>query len=239
MGEHSKATPGSEGLKIIGAGFGRTGTLSLKSALEELGFGPCYHMVEVISNPSRLPAWIDAVQGKPVNWREVFQGYQATVDWPGCSFYKELMEVYPEAKVLLSVRDPEKWYESVANTIYLVSKRPDAVATREVLEKIAPQGGAIIPAEGLDREQMMQLTKFIWGETFHGRFEEREHAIEVFNQHVEEVKKHVPPEKLLVYNVREGWEPLCSFLGVAVPKDKPFPALNSRENFQALREQQG
>ncbi|HZO76001.1 MAG TPA: sulfotransferase [Ktedonobacteraceae bacterium] len=228
MGEQQ----GTGGLKIIGAGFGRTGTLSLKAALEELGFGPCYHMVEVLKNPANLPYWTAAVQGEAVNWDEVFQGYQATVDWPACSFYRELMVAYPEAKVLLSVRDPEKWYESVANTIYKMGTASEE-ARRAAMEKILPQGGGGLPPTDVDMQQMRTLIGFIWGTVFHGKFEDRAHAIQVFNQHIEQVKRDVPPEKLLVYDVREGWEPLCAFLGVAVPAN-PFPALNSRENFQAL-----
>jgi len=229
MGEQQS----TNGLKIIGAGFGRTGTLSLKAALEELGFGPCYHMVEVLKEPANLPKWIAAVQGEPVNWHEVFQGYQATVDWPACSFYKELMVAYPEAKVLLSVRDPEKWYESVANTIYKMgTASPEA--RRAAMEKIIPQGGGgNFPPPDVDMQQMGALVNFIWGGVFHGKFEDRAYAIQIFNQHIEQVKRDVLPEKLLVYDVREGWGPLCAFLGVAVPEN-PFPALNSRENFQAL-----
>ena len=105
-------------IKVIGAGFGRTGTLSIKLALEQLGFGKCYHMVELLENPQQVHFWEDANQGKPVDWEALFQGYQATVDYPGYRHYKQLMQYYPEAKVLLSVRDPEKWYESTYNTIY-------------------------------------------------------------------------------------------------------------------------
>lgn len=237
MGEQRETTPGTGGLKVIGAGFGRTGTLSLKAALEELGFGPCYHMVEVLTRPTNLPYWVAAMQGKAVDWHEVFQGYQATVDWPACAFYKELMQVYPDAKVLLSVRDPEKWYESTANTIYKIGKASPE-ARRAAMEKIAPQGGAVLPAEDVDMRQMGVVTNYIWEKTFHGKFEDRAYAIQIFNQHIEQVKRDVPSEKLLVYDVREGWEPLCSFLEVAVPST-PFPALNSRENFSALAEQQG
>src|SRR5690242_7699355 len=114
--------PGNTGkvrsLKVIGAGFGRTGTLSLKVALEELGFGPCYHMIEVFQYPEHAKLWEAATQGKPIDWDQIFANYQATVDWPGCTFYADLMARYPDAKVLLSVRDPETWYESVMSTIY-------------------------------------------------------------------------------------------------------------------------
>jgi hypothetical protein len=108
-------------LEVIGAGFGRTGTMSLKVALETLGFGPCYHMTEVFTHPEHVELWRAATQGKPVAWEQIFDGYRATVDWPGCTFYAQLMQRYPDAKVILTVRDPQKWYESVYNTIYRIT----------------------------------------------------------------------------------------------------------------------
>jgi len=105
-------------IKVIGAGFGRNGTLSLKQALETLGFGKCYHMAEVFQHPEHVPVWRAAAHGKSVDWDAVFDGYQASVDWPSCSFWQEQMARYPDAKVVLSERDPERWYESVMNTIY-------------------------------------------------------------------------------------------------------------------------
>src|SRR5262249_37024332 len=107
-------------IKVIGAGLGRTGTLSLKVALEELGFVKCYHMIEVFAHFGHVPVWDAATRGQPVDWDELFRGYQATVDWPSCSFYEELMRRYPDAKVILTVRDPERWYESVRQTIFFV-----------------------------------------------------------------------------------------------------------------------
>ena len=194
-------------MEVIGAGFGRTGTMSLKVALEELGFGPCYHMIEVFEHPEHVPLWEAAARGESVNWEELFVDYKSTVDWPGCSFYKELMQAYPDAKVLLSVRDPDKWYESAKNTIYTTTDIPDPPPGRRVVDKL------------------------VWEQTFAGNFEERRYAIEIFNKHNEGVKKHVPPEQLLVYEVKEGWEPLCAFLGVPIPKDKPFPHLNDTQAF--------
>jgi hypothetical protein len=108
-------------LEVIGAGFGRTGTMSLKVALEELGFGPCYHMREVFEHPEHIELWGAAIQGKPVDWEQIFGNYRATVDWPGCTFYNELLERNPDAKVILTVRDPQRWYESAYNTIYRIS----------------------------------------------------------------------------------------------------------------------
>ena len=214
----------SSEIKIIGAGFGRTGTLSLNVALEELGFGPCYHMSEVFSSPEDVPYWVAATDGEAVDWDTLLEGYRAIVDWPGCAFYAELMQAYPDAKVLLSVRDPEKWYESVRSTIYVAAHR----FTRPGLS-LMPLIGRIFFSERLRVGLMIQ--KLVWQNTFDGKFEDKDHAIAVFNQHTEEVKQRVPADKLLVYNVKEGWEPLCAFLGVEVPKDKPFPHLNDRESF--------
>jgi len=209
MEDQPEATDASwGGLKVIGAGFGRTGTLSTKNALEELGLRPCYHMTELFERPDAAEQWEAIVAGTPADWNTVFTGYQATVDWPACAFYKELMQVYPEAKVLLTVRDPERWYESAINTIY--------VSSRSHL----PQS-----------PHAQMINTLIWQGTFDGKFEDKDYAIAVFHRHSEEVKQHVPPEKLLVYSVKEGWEPLCAFLGVEVPADTPFPMLNDRASF--------
>jgi hypothetical protein len=210
----------TDGLKIIGAGFGRTGTLSLKEALQLLGFGPCYHMLELFEHPQHIPYWEAAVHNEQVDWDAIFQGYQATVDWPSCTFYKHLLAAYPSAKVLLSVRDPEQWYESVKSTVYRVSSSTQASFAASPLFTIPPNVAAVQPV----------VNQLVWNDTFHNRFEEKEYAIAVFNQHNEEVKRSVPSEKLLVYQVKEGWEPLCAFLGVPVP-DVPFPRLNDRGSF--------
>jgi hypothetical protein len=202
-------------MEIIGAGFGRTGTMSLKVALEQLGYGPCYHMVELFEHPEHVEQWEAAVRGEPVAWEDMFAGYLATVDWPGAAFYKELMEAHPEARVLLSVRDPHRWYESTKNTIYAtVNPSPEMIA-------------AVGPAPRLNNE-------LIWKRTFGENFEDRQHAIEVFERHNEEVKEHVPADQLLVYEVKEGWEPLCDFLGIETPKGKPFPHLNDTDSFQRM-----
>lgn len=215
MADQTEEACAWSGLKLIGAGFGRTGTLSLKKALEELGFGPCYHMVELFENEGANEQWEAISRGLPVDWNTIFAGYQATVDWPACAFYKELMRVYPDAKVLLSVRDPEKWYKSAASTIYATSslhRDPDSLHAR-------------------------MINAIIWQGTFEGRFEDKDYAIDVFLRHNEEVKRYVPPEKLLVYDVKQGWEPLCAFLDVEVPAGKPFPYLNDRESFLSMIDQ--
>ncbi len=205
-------------IKVIGAGLGRTGTLSLKVALEELGFARCYHMTEVLAHPEDARVWDAAVRGESVDWETLFQGCQATVDWPSCSFYEELMRYYPDAKVVLTVRDPERWYVSACQTIYFV---------RQAFPSwIAP----LLPRM---RHFRRMVDRLIWDGTFRGRFEDRSFAIEVFNQHNERVRRIVPAERLLIFEVRDGWEPLCAFLGVPVPAGKPFPHLNDTAEFRS------
>ncbi|MEZ4658398.1 MAG: sulfotransferase [Caldilineaceae bacterium] len=206
-------------MRVIGAGFGRTGTTSIKAALEQLGFAPCYHMQEVIKNPSHVPFWEAANRGEAVDWRGFFADYGATVDWPACTYYEQLVDVYPDAKVLLTVRDPERWYTSTLNTIYGIPRQP---AVRLMRLLVPPMRKFVHMVDGM-----------IWAGTFQGRFEDRDFAISVFNAHNEAVKKHTPPARLLVYDVKQGWEPLCKFLEVPVP-DTPFPHLNDAKTFQRL-----
>jgi hypothetical protein len=210
-------------IEVIGAGFGRTGTMSLKVALEELGVGPCYHMIELFGHPEHVELWEAASQGKAVNWDELFNDYRATTDWPACSFYEQLMEKYPDAKVILTVRDPDRWYESTYNTIYGMRR----MISSPIFRLAAPL------RPGLRRAAKMN-DRLIWEDTFGGSLEDRERAIKVFERHNEEVKERVPPDKLLVYEVKEGWEPLCKFLGVEVPKNKLFPHLNDTDTFRKM-----
>ena len=206
-------------MEVVGAGFGRTGTLSLKTALEELGFGPCYHMVEVFAHPEHAPLWEAAWRGDLVDWEEILEGYEAAVDWPACAFYEQLMERYPDAKVILTVRDPERWYESTRSTIYELSM----ITTCSPLFRLVFGAIRLLRFGRLGRGNMAE--EIIWEGTFGGKFEDKRHAIEVFNRHNEEVRRRVPQEKLLVYEVKEGWGTLCEFLGVEEP-DEPFPRLN-------------
>jgi hypothetical protein len=191
---------------VIGAGFGRTGTLSLKLALEQLGFGPCYHMVEVFKNPKAPGYWEAAADGQPVDWNEVFAGYGATVDWPSATFWRDLAEAYPSAKVVLTLRDPEAWFASTQATIF---KR-----------------GWDDPADPFQR----MVSKVI-GRLFDQRMHDKDHLIEVYNRHNATVQQAIAPERLLVYNLTEGWAPLCGFLGVAEP-DTPMPKVNASEDFE-------
>jgi hypothetical protein len=204
-------------IQVIGAGLGRTGTLSLKAALEELGLSKCYHMVEVFVHRDHARTWDAAVRGQPVDWDRLFAGYRATVDVPSCLFYRELIEKYPEAKVILTVRDPERWYDSARQTIYFAR---DAF----------PKWAAVLNPRMRVFKRMIDR---LWDRMFGGRFEERAFAIDVFNRHNEQVRRDVPADRLLVYEVSQGWGPLCAFLGVPVPEGKPFPHLNDAAEFRA------
>jgi hypothetical protein len=206
-------------VKVIGAGFGRTGTMSLKVALETLGFDPCYHMTEVFAHPEHTGFWISAWRGEPADWDGVLGGYEAAVDWPACSFYEDLMERHPAAKVILSVRDPERWYESVRNTIYELS----VVVPRHPIYRIGYKLVSLFVFRGSGDVDLAD--EIIWQGTFDGRFEDKNYAIEVFERHNAEVRQRVPGVRLLVYDVKAGWGPLCEFLGVEVP-DEPFPRTN-------------
>jgi len=197
-------------LKIIGAGFGRTGTSSLQVALEELLGGKCYHMKDIMLQPAQLQAWHEFALAKTpaMDWEGLFADYIATVDCPVCMYYEELMEVFPEAKVILTVRDPQQWWKSFNRLMSIVDK---ARLLRFLVPKL---------------RKMAQFTdKIIIQDVFEGRME-KEHCIRIFEKHNDRVREVVPKGRLLEYDVRQGWEPLCEFLKVPVP-GKPFPHLNA------------
>ena len=199
-------------LEIIGAGFGRTGTNSLKLALEHLGFGPCHHMFEVRDNPEHLPDWEAAAHGDTVDWDRVFQGYRSQVDWPGARYWRDLAAHFPQAKVILTVRDPDAWFDSVQATIV------PFLAARGTHQ--SPHMNAI--AEMAHRS--------IEAQVFDNRMSDRAHATRVFRQHIAEVQSEVPGDRLLTFDLRDGWRPLCAFLDVDAP-DMPFPKTNSSREF--------
>jgi hypothetical protein len=221
-------------VKVIGAGFGRTGTWSLKAALEELGFDPCYHMTELFAHPEHADFWTSAWRGEPVDWDGVLGDYEATVDWPACTFYEELMQRHPDAKVLLSVRDPERWYQSTRNTIYELNMLIEKSTISRWISGLI----SLLMFGGFTGRRSSLANDIIWEGTFDGRFEDKAYAIGVFERHNEEVKRRVPPERLLVYEVKQGWGPLCEFLGVPAPEE-PFPRLNDtaqmRRGIKAIR----
>ena len=200
-------------IKVIGAGFGRTGTLSLKQALETLGFAKCYHMVEVAQNLPHARVWLKASRGGAIDWPALFQGYQSTVDWPSCNFYLQQMAAFPEAKVLLSLRDPEDWYKSVMSTIY-----PNSIKALESGDEAARQRGR-------------WAMDIIWNPVFGGRVDEPNHAMGVFQAHNEAVQRAVPNERLLIFEASQGWPPLCDFLSLPIP-DQPYPHTNTTQEFQ-------
>lgn len=195
-------------LKVIGAGFGRTGTLSLKTALQELGFGKCYHMVEILRKPGHMRQWTQIMRGGNPDWQTLFSGYQSAVDWPVAAYYKDLMAVYPEAKVILTIRDPGSWHRSIMTTFYQARRAFVLQVTR------------MVPTL---HQFLTAMESTLWRGMFQNRLEDEEHATRIFKNHIEEVKHVVPPERLLVFEARQGWEPLCSFLHVPVPADKPYP----------------
>lgn len=200
-------------IKVIGAGFGRTGTLSLKIALEMLGLGPCYHMQEVFKNPGHAELWSAAGDGN-VDWDKLFAGYASTVDWPSTYFLRELADYYPEAKIIHTERSTESWVKSAHSTIFNSIRAP------------APDDGPIMAA------QKAMGKKLIIDGTFSGDVTDPAHIATVFERHNAEVRRVIPAERLLVYEVRDGWEPLCKFLGVPVPA-ADFPKVNSTDEFRA------
>jgi hypothetical protein len=201
------------GLDVIGVGWGRTGTLSTKLALERLGFGPCHHMIEVFgSGEDHIRAWRDVTRGEPVDLDELYVGYRSAVDWPTVAFWRRVLDTYPHAKVLLTEREPQAWYDSFASTIR---------------HGIPPEH----PGEGDPTAAM--LHEVVVRHSFGGELGSREQLVRRYEEHVAEVIATVPDDRLLVWSVTEGWPRLCSFLGVDVP-DEPFPRTNDREEFGRL-----
>jgi hypothetical protein len=200
-------------VEVIGAGVGRTGTYSLKLALEQLGFGPCYHMEEVLKDPGRqVPMWSAAARGT-VDWQAILAGYRSAVDWPAAAFWHELADAYPEAKVILTTRSAESWCDSYLETIHaFMSKRDEAPPHHQSWFEMA---FAVVAKSGFG------------GKT------SRVDIIRAFEAHVDAVTRAIPAQRLLVYEVKDGWQPLCTFLGKAPPAVR-FPRSNNREEFWEL-----
>ena len=223
-------------LKVIGAGLGRTGTLSLHAALERLGFAPCEHMTNCFAHPERFALWLDAARrkrtGEPIDWRPLFAGYRATVDWPGVYFWREMVAAHPEAKVILTVRDSERWYDSARTTIYAATQARNATPAARLLY------GLVAWANPKAGRGFRTVKETVWDGTLGGKFEDRDEAIRIFEEHNHAVEATVPAERLLVFDVKEGWEPLCAFLGVAVPPHEPFPHVNDASDFNRRQRDQ-
>jgi Sulfotransferase domain len=207
-------------LSVIGAGLGRTGTLSLKLALEQLGFGPCHHMEEVMKHPEQIPLWHAAGRGEAVDWEKLLAGYRATVDWPSAQFWAELARAFPKAKVVLGLRDAARWYESFSNTILKLMRAPE----------LAPN-----PTE---KAIVAMCQDVITRRAFDGRLDDPAHIKACFERHNAAVKAALPPERLLVFEAAQGWGPLCKFLGVPVPAT-PFPRVNSTTEFWEIIQRGG
>ena len=192
-------------LKVIGAGFGRTGTDSMREALNILGLGPCHHMLEVNASEDQKQMWRAVTQGAPPDWERMFAGYASAVDWPSAYYWRELMAFYPQAKVVLTYRTADSWWKSFEQTILQGIQRstePESLGLALVRDKV-----------------------------FSGRADDRALAIARYEDNVKAVKATVAPERLLVHSLGDGWEPLCAHLGVPVPA-QPYPSRNSASDFQ-------
>lgn len=200
------------GLSIIGSGFGRTGTMSTKMALEQVGFGPCHHMSEVMQNPAQLAKWKSIASGTPVNWADVFAGYRAQVDWPGAAVWEQTVKAFPDAKVVHTERPENEWWNSFSVTI-------------GKFFSIVPQ--LEVPPHIQDFFEIM--AGWFMANTF-ADHADRATAIAAYRQNNQKVRNMVSGNRLLVFHVQEGWEPLCRFLNVPVP-DSPFPRSNPRGEF--------
>lgn len=195
-------------LKVVGSGLGRTGTKSMQTALAMLGFGPCHHMVEVFMHPESMALWVDAAEGRP-DWDLIFKDYQSAVDYPTAAYWRQIADHFPDAKVLHTVRDPDQWFESTQATIFSPANRAMTAGSSDDIR-----------------------AKFFNG--FMGplrdHLDDRAYMTDHFRRHTEAVKATIAPERLLIYEVGEGWDRLCAFLGVPVPAE-PYPSENSRQEF--------
>lgn len=200
-------------LEVIGSGFGRTGTKSLKAALERLGYGPCHHMHEVVENPGQVAHWQALAAGESVDWNTVFAGYRSQVDWPGAHVWRELAETFPDAKVVHTVRPDAQWWSSFNKTIGKLMARY-----------------AALPLPPHIRDILAAWNEFAGKTTFGGVLDDEKIALEAYRKRTADVQDALPADRLLVFDVAEGWEPLCAFLGAEVP-DEPFPHHNLRADF--------
>lgn len=200
-------------LDVIGSGFGRTGTKSLKAALERLGYGPCHHMHEIVENPAQAAHWQALAAGQSVDWDQVFAGYRSQVDWPGAHVWRELAEAFPGAKVIHSVRPEAQWWASFNKTIgKLMARYQD------------------LPLPPHIRDILTAWNDLAGRDTFGGVLDDERIGLEAYRKRTAEVREALPAHRLLVFDVAEGWEPLCAFLGAEIP-DEPFPHHNLRADF--------
>jgi hypothetical protein len=194
-------------LKVVGAGFGRTGTFSLKLALEKLCGGPCYHMYEVFQHPQDIAVWHRAALNQPVDWQEFMAPWTTAVDLPVSAFWKELSQAFPESLILLSMRDPESWWESANSTIF-----------------------KHIPQMRNENPEWLAMMVDCFKTRFPADMTDKQSCIDAFNRHNDNVLENAPKDRLLVWEAKEGWAPICSRLGIPIP-DEPFPRANTKEDF--------
>lgn len=202
-------------LKVIGSGFGRTGTMSMKAALGTLGFGPAHHMTEVMEHPEQIRHWKAIFSGEEVDWADVFEGYASQVDWPGAHVWHETSIAFPEAKVIHTERPEDAWWASFSSTIGTFFANADRMP---------------LPPHVADVMKVMKNGFLRWTFT---DFTDRDSAIAAYRRNNARVRSTIPAERLLVFHVADGWEPLCRFLDVPVP-DQPFPHQNVRDEFWQL-----
>ncbi len=194
-------------LRVIGAGVGRTGTTSLKRALETLLGGPCYHMFEIHTRPDDVAVWHAAARGEMPDWRSFLDGWSAAVDWPASAFWPEIAAAFPEAVIVFSQRDEQSWWQSASQTIFPATRRAEDGPWRDMIEAL-------------------------FARRFTTAIDDREAALEAYRRHNARVRAEAPPARLLEWHPDDGWAPLCTALGVAVP-DSAFPHTNTTAEFQA------
>ena len=200
-------------LKIIGASFGRTASLSLKKALEILGYTNCYHMSEVVTKPEHSELWLRAWKREFI-WDDIFDGYQAAVDWPVAAFWPQLMEAYPEAKIILSTREPEAWYERAKNTIFTSMDEGINSKNQEI------------------RKRILMAKEIIVDGTFNGKLNDKKHCIKIYNENIARCKKEVDSDRLITFNPKDGWDSLCKQLACPIP-NVDYPFINTTKEFEA------
>lgn len=214
------------GWRVVGAGFPRTGTTSLKAALERLLGAPCYHMRELFERPEDAAIWRDAYAGVMPDWHQFPAGYAAGVDWPVSWFWRELSAALPDALVLLSRRESaERWYQSMDRTVLEGARR---LARADSTGRRPPMLATATPEQARAMEEMIRVM-------FGGAFDDlhdRDKVIAAYERHLAEVRATVPAHRLLEWQPADGWQPLCAALGLPIP-DEPFPHENATAEMRA------